>query len=119
MDLRFRSGGFVRAVRNMGVNLLLTGGYHSLWYVIVAVAVLAFILHRKRLWSSWYGYLAYALVQFFLIAMVVHGALHPGRLSVSDSFNRIAFHTVPLAFWFIGYFVATVLSDARLGEEVT
>nr|MDA3935772.1 hypothetical protein [Actinomycetota bacterium] len=115
----FRSGEFVRAVRNMGVNLLLTGGYHSLWYVIIAVAVLALILHWRRLWTSWYGYLAYVLVQFFLVAMVVHGALHPGRLSVSDSFNRIAFHAVPLAFWFIGYFVATVLADVRSGEEVT
>jgi len=113
-----RPGQFVRAVRNMMINLLHTGGYHSFWYVVVAVIVLIVIFHRQKLWLGWYGYLAYALVQFFLIAMVVHGALHPGRLSVSDSFNRIAFHTVPLVFWFIGYFVAAVLSDARLTKVV-
>ena len=44
----------------------------------------------------------FAIAQFFAIALVVFGVAHPGRLATADSFNRVAFHMVPVAMWYIG-----------------
>ena len=56
------------------------------------------------------------IAQFFAIALVVHGLAHPGRLSSADSFNRVAFHIVPIALWYAASAVATFWPDRTLGE---
>ena len=42
----------------------------------------------------------------------MHVTLHPGHLGWTDSFNRIAFHAVPLVWWLVGALVGSALVDA-------
>ena len=59
----------------------------------------------------------FAIGQFFAIALVVHGVAHPGRIASADSFNRVAFHMVPIALWYIGSAIALFWPFGRAGVE--
>ena len=51
---------------------------------------------------SWFVAFAPVEQPRFAIAVIVHGLMHEGRLSRADSFSRLAFHAVPLFFWYLG-----------------
>jgi hypothetical protein len=93
-------------------NLFEMGAYNRFWYFgfgLVLVGVIAAGLYRRNRWG---GYLLYAIVQFFALAFVIHAATHPGRIGWGDSFNRIAFHALPLLFWLFGLLWETALEEA-------
>ena len=64
------------------------------------------------------GEALYAVAQFALIALFVHGTTHPGRFGLYDSFNRIIFHTVPLV-WFVAACTLGGSAAVLLGGETS
>jgi len=97
-----RPAGFAAAVPNMVGNLASAGGYGLLWYFIAGSVLVTLVLRRGWVEHEWTDYALYAFFQFFAIALIVHGLTHEGRLSPADSFSRLAFHAVPLFFWYLG-----------------
>lgn len=91
---------FAAAVGNMVGNLLFSGGYGRLWVFLLGalVVTLAFGALRRGLALA---DVLFVVAQFFAVALIVHGLTHPGRLSQNDSFNRVAFHIVPIALWYV------------------
>ena len=97
-----RPAGFEVAMTNMVGNLASAGGYGLLWYFIAGSALVTLVLRQGWADHEWTDYALYAFFQFFAIAVIVHGLVHEGRLSRADSFSRLAFHAVPLFFWYLG-----------------
>jgi hypothetical protein len=90
----------------MLTNLLREGQWGVLWYLvpaIVGLSALASVLDRDdavlRI-STW------TVPMFLAAAFAVHATQHPGRLGWTDSFNRIAFHVVPVVFLCVGAIIA-------------
>jgi hypothetical protein len=108
---------FSMSVSNMLTNLLSTGGYGRLWIFIAGVVLVTVVLGVLRCGDG-PVYTLFALAQFFAIALVVHGLAHPGRLSAADSFNRVAFHVVPIALWYAASAVATFWPSDTPGDDV-
>ncbi|MDH4140470.1 MAG: hypothetical protein OEV43_07855 [Coriobacteriia bacterium] len=101
-------------------NLTEHGGYGSLWVVAAAMIVLSVAWARVWRPDTWSLLLLFAIGQFFAVAVVVHGLGHPGRLSPADSFARVAFHVVPLVFWYGGSIAAGLTRawhESRDAEE--
>lgn len=97
---------FAASVSNMLTNLLSTGGYGRLWIFIAGVVLVTVVLGILKCGDG-PVYTLFVIAQFFAVALVVHGLVHPGRLSSADSFNRVAFHVVPIALWYAASAVAT------------
>ena len=99
------------ALENAGINLFLgAGGYSYLWYAVVVILVLSVLTGdalRNHTWTRW-PFLGIML--FFIIAALVHGTSHEGRIGAGDSFNRVAFEIVPVVVWFAAATVARILS---------
>jgi hypothetical protein len=100
--------GAVPAIQNMLGNLMTEGAWGFFWYAAAAVVALSLVFAGLTRRSAWAWYLLYVLGQFFAIALVVHGLTHVGRLSVFDSFNRVALHIVPIVVWYAGAFLGTL-----------
>jgi len=114
--LAFDAQDLATTVSNMVGNLLYAGGYGNLWYVLASGVVVTLAFPRLRRASDFSDLLGLALVQFFAIALVVHTLGHPGRLSMADSFNRVAFHTVPVFLWYLAAFAGTALHVVLLAR---
>jgi hypothetical protein len=56
------------------------------------------------------------IVLFFTTAALIHGASHLGRLGPTDSFNRVAFHIVPVIVWYTGVVLKRILG-AKSADE--
>jgi len=110
--------GFAASSANMIGNLTHSGGYGNLWYVLAALVALSLATWRSWTRRRWPALMLYAIVQFFVIAIAVHGTSHPGRLSPADSFSRVAFHAVPLIFVYAGYVVGGLLETYREDRDV-
>ena len=102
------------ALANTRINLFEgAGGYFYLWYaVVILTAISAFTgdALRPKSWTRG-AFLGVAL--FFVIAGLVHGTAHAGRIGVGDSLNRIVFHVVPVVVWYVSAVVARILSPAE------
>ena len=107
-----------RMLINNVTNLVSTGGWRSLWMILVAYAVLALALRPESGRERFRTYVGFAIVQFFVVALVVHGTSHVGRIGWGDSFNRVAFHIVPLIYVYIGYYAAELLKAAGASQAV-
>lgn len=94
----------VRTLLTMGENLLSQGGWRSFWPAATAMLVVSIVFRARTGRDRFTSALLFYLVQFFVIAFVVHGTSHPGRLGWGDSFNRVAFHAVPLIFLYLGVY---------------
>ncbi len=90
----------------MTTNLLEQGGWRSFWPLITAMVVVSMVLRPNLRRESFTTALLFYAAQFFVIAFAVHGVTHPGRLGWGDSFNRVAFHSVPLIYLYLGVYVA-------------
>lgn len=110
-----RPSGFAESTRNMVTNLFRTGGYQYLWYFIFGMVLVSLLWRGQWRSGRWPLYLLFAIAQFFVVATAVHGIGHPGRLNPADSFSRVSFHVVPLAFWYFGL-VVTSLAEAYRGR---
>jgi hypothetical protein len=106
---------FFLSVGNMVTNLVRTGGYQYLWFFVAGVLLVTVALGALKRGDG-LAYTLFAIVQFFAIALVVHGVAHPGRTSTADSFARVAFHIVPIALWYAAYAVATFWPPRSRGE---
>lgn len=102
---------FVAVLQPMMGNLFRVGGYAASWYIGVAVLGMAVCLPRLRRGSQTNWIPVTALVLFMEAAVMIHGATHLGHLGWTDSFNRIAFHALPLVWWVFGFLVASALRD--------
>ncbi|MGM0386598.1 MAG: hypothetical protein ACQERF_11560 [Actinomycetota bacterium] len=108
---------FAEAISMAGQNLLWRGGYNSLWPFLAGVVALTIASRyaRRRRGSV---LILYSVLQFFAIALVVHGATHPGRLGWGDSFSRVAFHIVPVIFWLLAESAGSLIDVARGDRQV-
>jgi len=111
---------FALAARNMVANLLLKGGWGQTWAVLVCLIVATLFFPLRDDEGPWSHLLLFAVVEFMAIAAAVHGVTHPGEISTTDSFNRIALHIVPVAFLYIASYLGRLLmypsSRAGVGE---
>jgi len=94
------------ALQNMSANLLQQGGYRFAWPYAAGVIVLSLALRPKATRHPYTAYALYAILQFFGIALAVHMLQHPGRLGWGDSFNRVAFHILPVVYLYAGMYVS-------------
>jgi hypothetical protein len=108
-------GRFVVSTTNMVTNLFSTGGYEHLWYFLAGVVLVTVLLGILKCGDG-PAYTLFAIAQFFAVALVVHGVTHPGRLSPADSFNRVAFHIVPVILFYTAASVA-VFWSARAARK--
>ncbi len=108
-----RPEGFAETGRNMVINLFSTGGYRLLWYFAVGVIAIPVLWRFRWTGARWPAYLLFTIGQFLVVAVLVHGVAHPGRLSPADSFTRVSFHSVPLVFWYMGIVAATLAHALR------
>lgn len=90
-----------------------SGGYGYLWYAMIAIVVISVFTGDAFRKGSWTRLPFLATVLFFAIAALVHGTSHPGRIGTGDSFNRVAFHAIPLLVWYAGAVVARILSPTE------
>lgn len=98
----FKPDDMSKAVSNAALNLFERGGWNLVWFFVVGVVIIALLAVEARRRSAFSTILLLAIVQFSVVAMLVHGLSHPGRLGWGDSLNRVAFHIVPVAFWLFG-----------------
>lgn len=101
---------FELTVLNATANLAWEGGYNSLWLwvALVLCASGAAIVVRVVRADSFPAVLQLAIVQFAVIALVVHALVHPGRIAWFDSLSRVAFHVLPLVLWLFVLVLARV-----------
>lgn len=107
----------VTAVQNMSTNLLSQGGYRFIWPYAAAVLTLSLALRPRSTRHPYTGYLLFAILQFFAIALAVHSLTHPGRLGWGDSFNRVSFHVLPVVYLYAGMYLGEVLAALERSRE--
>lgn len=93
------------------------GGYSYLWYAVVVVLVLSIFTRDALRRSSWTRSPFLAIALFFIIALLVHGTSHPGRIGDGDSLNRVVFHAFPLVVWYAGALAARILGQSGAAEQ--
>ena len=102
------------ALANAGINLFLgEGGYFYLWYAVVILLVLAALVGDATRTKAWTRSAFFGILLFFVIAGLVHGTSHEGRIGAGDSFNRVAFEILPIVLWLAGAMVARILAPAE------
>ena len=105
------------ALANARINLFGgTGGYYYLWYAVVILFVLAAVSGDALRKGSWTRAPFLGVMLFFVIAGLVHGLSHEGRLGAGDSFNRVVFEILPVVVWFGAAVMARVLGQPAENE---
>jgi hypothetical protein len=110
-------GQVAEAVGIMVANLVRDGGWGFFW-VYAFSALLICVMSVPVSGHKWLESISVAIGLFFSFAVLIHGAMHPGRLGWFDSFNRLSFHIVPLVFLFVigsATTMASVVVRARRG----
>jgi hypothetical protein len=106
------------ALAHARINLFQgAGGYSYLWYGVVAVLVLSVLTRDALRTGSWTRSPFLAIALYAVVAGLIHGMAHPGRLGPGDSLNRTAFQVVPLVVWYAGAVVARILGPSEAAEE--
>jgi len=85
------------------------GGYHYLWYGVGVLLVLSVLTGDALRPASWTRSPFLSILLFFIIAALVHGLSHEGRIGPGDSLNRVAFHAIPVAIWYVAAAVARIV----------
>lgn len=102
------------ALATMRINLFQgEGGYHYLWYAVVAVVLVSLFTGDALRPGSWTRAAFLAIALFFVIAGLVHGTSHEGRIGVGDSLNRVVFHALPLVVWYAAAVAARVMGKTE------
>lgn len=94
------------------------GGYQYLWYAVAALLVISVFTGDASGEGSRIRSMFLVIALFFLIAAVVHGTSHEGRIGVGDSLNRVVFHVLPVVVWYVAAVVARILGRARYEADV-
>jgi hypothetical protein len=89
------------------------GGYSYLWYAVVIVLALSLATRDALRRGSWTRSPFLAIALFFIVAAVVHGTSHEGRIGAGDSLNRVAFHVLPVVVWYAGAVVARIVRGSQ------
>ncbi len=101
------------ALDNARTNLFAgAGGYHYLWYGVAVLLVLSVLTGDALRPASWTRSPFLSAMLFFVIAALVHGLSHEGRIGVGDSLNRVVFHVIPVVIWYVAAVVARILGPA-------
>jgi hypothetical protein len=106
-----------RALATAGINLFGgAGGYSYLWYAAAALLAVSFFSRDALRAGSWTRWAFLSIAMFFIIAGLVHGTSHPGRIGPGDSLNRVVFHVIPVLVWYGGAMVARILGRPKGAE---
>lgn len=106
---RFAREDAITAALNATRNLLETGGWRFTWLYVIGYIVLSVAFRPRGAREPFRDYLLFAIVQFFFIAFTVHSLTHVGRIGWNDSFSRVAFHVIPVVYWYVGIFAVELL----------
>lgn len=101
----------VLALTTARINAFEEGGYGYLWYALFALLVLSVLTGDALRSRSWTSPMFLAIALFLVVAFIVHGTSHEGRIGHGDSLNRVTFHLIPLMVWYVGAVVARILGD--------
>jgi hypothetical protein len=101
-------GQFLFALRNMVANLALMGTWGLTWWVLLMGVVISLVVRVRDGEEPGRQLLLFAVFQFFAIALVLHASVHPGHISPSDSFNRVALHILPTVFWYLAAYAGSL-----------
>lgn len=93
----------------MRTNLLELGGWRAFWPLITAMVLTSVVFYARLGRDRFTTALLFYAFQFFVIAFAVHSVTHPGRLGWGDSFSRVAFHSVPLIYLYLGVYTAGLI----------
>lgn len=93
------------------------GGYGPLWYIVVGLFALSVVTGDALRRRSWTRPAFLSVILFFVLAALVHGTAHPGRLGVGDSFTRVSFHAFPLVVFYLGAVSARILTGWQPSTE--
>ena len=117
--LAIKWGSAREALANAGINLFLgAGGYFYLWYAVVILLVLTAITGDALRSGSWTRDAFLGVALFFVIAGLVHGTSHEGRIGAGDSFNRVVFEILPIVIWLGAAVVARILAPVAEADAV-
>lgn len=99
------------ALLNTRINLFQGyGGYFYLWYAVVVLLVISAFAGDMLRFGSWTRWAFLSTALFYLIAALVHGTSHAGRIGVGDSLNRVVFHALPIIVFYVAAVIARILS---------
>jgi hypothetical protein len=102
------------ALANAWINLFAgAGGYNYLWWAVVALLLISVLTRDALRAASWTRSPFLSVLLFFVVAGVVHGVAHAGRVGTGDSLNRVAFHVLPVVVWYVAAVVARILEEKR------
>ena len=105
---------FRLAVLNAGSNLFMTGAWWHVWYAFAALLLLTVLSGDALRPGSATRRVFLSIALFFVVAVVVHGTSHVGRVGPTDSFNRVAFHIVPVILWYAGMVLHRILGSREV-----
>jgi hypothetical protein len=108
----------IQAVATTAVNLFLgAGGYSYLWWGVLAVLLVSVWTRDAVRVGSWTRPAFFTVMVFLIVAGIIHGSSHAGRVGPGDSLNRVMFHLIPLAVWYASALAARVLGTAQDEEK--
>ncbi len=100
------------ALANAWLNIFAGhGGYNYLWWGVLALLLLSLLTHDALRRDSWTRSPFLSIVLFYVIALVVHGISHAGRVGAGDSLNRVVFHTLPVIVWYLAAVAGRIFGD--------
>lgn len=100
---------FAEVFANQWVNMTQTGGWGSTWLFVLPLAFVSIVLRPRTGRDRFRDYLGFTIVEFFIVAVMVHGVSHVGRIGWGDSLNRVTFHALPVFYVYLGTYVGELL----------
>jgi len=104
-------------------NLLREGRWGALWYTVPGIVIVSALVSASQPTNVLLKLSCWTIPTFLAAAFAVHATLHQGHLAWTDSFNRVAFHVVPVVFLCVGAIIAWAThvlmqpSDRKVGRR--
>ena len=112
LALAIKHGTASEALANAWLNIFAgSGGYNYLWLGMLALLLLSLFTHDALRRDSWTRSPFLSIVLFYVIALIVHGISHAGRVGAGDSLNRVVFHTLPVIVWYLAAVAGRIFGD--------
>ena len=100
----------VMSLTNSWINLFGGGGgYGATWWWLAGLTIVSIFTGDAIKHDGTARFVLGALMSFLVMAIVIHGVSHPGRVNALDSFTRLAFQALPLAVFYVALVVRRIV----------